>query len=257
MAVEEQYLEHKPTNISFAEAAAAPLASITSWQALKERAHIKEGQKVLVIGGSGGTGSVGIQLAKHFGCYVVTVCSGRNEDFVKEIGADKVVDYTKEDWGEALQGQDFDVIYDCIGGEDVWSKAPKVLKKGGQFITIAGDKQAAFSIPKVLGLVGSVINRKFWSVLSSAPKYDIFTAWPNSEHLQELAKLIEQGVVKLNVSKRFSLTQDDVLAFFEESMSSRVRGKIVLQVIPEDDNEQEKENQEEEKEEGKGKENIE
>jgi len=229
VAIHTKFLAHKPKGLTHVEAASIPLAGLTTYQALLDHAHLKEGQKLLIVGGSSGTGSFGVQLAKHMGAYVVAVCSGKNVEFVQSLGADQVIDYMKDDWGEMLKDQNFDVVYDCVGGFDLWRKSHQVLKKGGHFATIAGDTQTKISIGKVFEVAGAIINRKFWSIVSDGPQYDFILAKALGTQLEDIKELIEKGAIRASICKVYPL--EEIVAVFEESMTQRARGKIVVAVV--------------------------
>src|SRR5207244_1559108 len=125
----------KPSTPTMDEAASIPLVGLTSWQALAERANLQPGQKVLIHAGSGGVGTIAIQLAKHLGAHVATTASTPNVDLVKSLGADVVVDYKKQAFEKVLH--DYDLVLDTLGGETL-EKSLQVLKPGGKIISIAG-----------------------------------------------------------------------------------------------------------------------
>ena len=125
-----------PLNLSFNEAASIPLAGLTAFQSLVDVAKLSSQEHILIYAGSGGVGTIAIQLAKHLGAYVTATTSTRNVDMVKKLGSDKVIDYTKENFLE--QGRQFDVVFDTLGGEHTLNSF-KVLKPGGRVISIAGD----------------------------------------------------------------------------------------------------------------------
>ncbi|MBB6080928.1 NADPH:quinone reductase-like Zn-dependent oxidoreductase [Streptomyces paradoxus] len=140
IAVHQDDVAIKPATLTMAEAA-SPLVALTSWQALVERANIQPGQRVLVHAGSGGLGTIAIQLAKHLGAHVATTTSTANVDLVKRLGADVVVDYRKQAFETVLH--DYDVVLDSLGGETLL-KSLNVLKPGGQVISVSGPPDAAF-----------------------------------------------------------------------------------------------------------------
>ena len=142
VSVDQDLLAKMPEDMTFEEAAAIPLAGLTAWQCLVDFAEIKKGDKVLIHAGAGGVGNFAIQLGKHFGAYVATTASKENEEFVKSLGANQVIDYKEEEFNESLE--DYDIVLDAIGG-DVLEKSYQVLKKGGKLVSIAGqpsDKDA-------------------------------------------------------------------------------------------------------------------
>ena len=133
VAVRESEIAHKPQTISHNEAASLPLAGITAWEALITSAEISAGQRVLIHAGSGGVGSLAIQLAKSRGAYVIATTSGKNQALVESLGADQVIDYQKQNFAETLQ--DIDVVFDTLGG-DIQDTSWGVLKPGGILVSI-------------------------------------------------------------------------------------------------------------------------
>lgn len=140
IAIDETDAALAPTSISAVEAASLPLVSLTAWQALVERGDVRPGQKVLIHGGSGGVGAMAIQLAKHLGAHVATTVSAANADFVRELGADEVIDYKTQDFADVLH--DYDLVLDSLGGENL-EKSLQVLAPGGKAIGIAGPPDPA------------------------------------------------------------------------------------------------------------------
>src|SRR2546425_8858371 len=125
----------KPKNLTMEDAASIPLVGLTAWQVLIERANLRKGQKVLIHAGSGGVGTIAIQLAKHLGAIVATTTSTANLDLVKRLGADIVIDYRKDDFEKLLH--DYDVVLNSLGGETL-EKSLRVLKPGGKLVSISG-----------------------------------------------------------------------------------------------------------------------
>lgn len=142
MAISPDYCEVVPVDaISLNEAASMPLTAMTSYQAIMQKGCFKSGGKILILGGSSGCGVYGIQIAKLYGASTITVTSSQ-ESLCKQLGADQVLNYKDESvpvWYEALKGQEYDLIYDCVGGKELWENAHKILKKDGWFVTIVGD----------------------------------------------------------------------------------------------------------------------
>src|SRR5947199_1069829 len=135
IAIKEDDVAKKPKELTMEEAASIPLVGLTAWQALIERANLKKGQKVFIQAGSGGVGTIAIQLAKHLGAIVATTTSTANSDLVKRLGADIVIDYKKDDFEKILH--DYDVVLNSLGGETL-EKSLRVLKPGGKLISISG-----------------------------------------------------------------------------------------------------------------------
>ncbi|KAF4028601.1 Zinc-binding dehydrogenase [Phytophthora infestans] len=176
--VDTKRVAHKPSNMTFNEAAGVPLAGQTSWQGLVTYGKLQKGQRVLILGGSSGTGLFAIQIAKALGAEVVATCSHRNVELVKSLGADQVIDYTNAKWSEVLAEHSVDLIYDCGVESQSWNDAAqKVLKEQtGIFVTI--------------GMIDKPIESSI-----GATQNQIFNA-PCTEYLLELKKLIEAGPVK-------------------------------------------------------------
>jgi NADPH:quinone reductase len=199
----------KPRTLTFQEAAAMPLAALTAWQALFDTGHLQAGQTVLISGGSGGVGHYAIQLAKWKGARVITTTSTRNVEFVRNLGADVVIDYTKQALTDGIK--DVDVVLDTIGG-DVLKDSFKVAKRGGSIISLPGQKG-------VKDLGGQL-----------APQYGVtFTAiivHPSGEQIAEIAKLADAGQIKTYLDAVFSLK--DVAQAHKLSEGGHVRGKLVL-----------------------------
>lgn len=126
-------ISHKPKKLSHQEAAGLPLVGVSAWQALVENMELSTGQKILVHGGAGGIGSIAIQLAKHLGAFVATTVRANDMQFVKELGADEIIDYQTQNFDELLH--DYDAVYDNVGGE-TYARSFKILKKGGMIVSM-------------------------------------------------------------------------------------------------------------------------
>lgn len=211
VAVHESAVALMPGNIGFAEAATIPLAGLTAWQSLFDAAKLSGGEKVLIHAGSGGVGSLAIQLARHAGATVYTTARSANHDYVTGLGADVAIDYTKENFVNALRRREpggIDVVFDTIGG-DVQRRSYRVLRKGGRLVSI-------ISIPDQ----------------EEARPHDARTAFvfvsPNGEQLREIADLIESGAVRPAAFEVMRL--EDAAKAQELSRAGHVRGKIVLKI---------------------------
>lgn len=195
-----------PSNISVTEVATLPLVGVSAIQALIHHIQLKAGQKILIIGGSGGIGRIAIQIAKHIGAYVATTATGEGIDAAKALGADEVIDYKSQDFTELLS--DFDAVYDTAGGDE-FAKALGILKSGGIAVTMAAQPDEAQA--KELGVTAIA---QMTSVTTDA--------------LDQLRELVESGVVKPFVGKEFSL--DEVQEAFTARESGTVNGKVVLKI---------------------------
>lgn len=228
VAVAEEDLAIKPATIGMEEAGSLPLVALTAWQALVQRGNVGPGQKVLIHAGAGGVGSIAIQLAKYLGATVATSVSAGNKDFVRDLGADVVIDYRTEDFTEILN--DYDLVLDSLGGENL-ERSLKVLKKGGKAIGIAGPPDAGFARqlggnPVLLGLMtllSSGIRRKARRL---GVTYEFLFMRANGGQLREIAALIDAGDIKPVVGRVVPFDQTaDVLAALD---NGGVRGKTVV-----------------------------
>ncbi|KAI9988364.1 hypothetical protein PInf_021763 [Phytophthora infestans] len=211
--VDTKRVAHKPSNMTFNEAAGVPLAGQTSWQGLVTYGKLQKGQRVLILGGSTGTGLFAIQIAKALGAEVVATCSHRNVELVKSLGADQVIDYTNAKWSEVLAEHSVDLIYDCGVESQSWNDAAqKVLKEQtGIFVTI--------------GMIDKPIESPI-----GATQNQIFNA-PCTEYLLELKKLIEAGQVKTIIDSVHPL--ENLVEAMKICMSHRAKGKIIIEVTKE------------------------
>ena len=223
----------KPAQLSFIEAASLPCVGVTGYQALKHKADIKVGQRVLVLGGAGGTGSFAVQLAAAVGASrIVATCSGRNADFVKELGATECIDYNEKKWHEELAAQDFDVVYDCVGEPDSYSLSHRILKPSGRFVSIASKNSPNISIGSLISSGAQLVGRKLLSFFPSYPNYSKFRAdTSRHEDLDAITELVRLGKIKPLVSKTYPL--EKCVESFEEVVAGRTRGKIVFAISAE------------------------
>ena len=202
--IHENELAIKPKNMSHIDAASVPLAGLTAWQALVTKGNINCGDKVLIHAGSGGVGTLAIQIAKYFGAEVTTTTSSKNKDLVKSLGADLVIDYTTQSFENELSN--YDLVIDAIGG-DTLTKSFKVLKKGGRLVSIKG--QDTENLAKEYGV-----------------NFEWFFMSPDGEMLTEIASLISQGTIKTVIDSTYSMKQAPEA--FELLAKGRAKGKIVI-----------------------------
>ncbi len=206
VAIREDEIAHKPKRVSHVEAATLPLAGITAWEVLITTARLSAGQRVLIHAGSGGVGSLAVQLAKSRGAYVIATTSGRNLAFVKSLGADEVIDYSAQPFEVAVK--DVDVVFDTIGGkvqEASWS----VLKPGGILVSIVSPPPEERAI--ALGVRSAFVFIE-----------------PNAEILVQLADLVDTGLLRPIVGAEFAL--EDIAKAHAYSQTGRAVGKIALYV---------------------------
>ena len=228
--VHQYSLALKPQNISMELAASLPLVSLTAWQALVEIAKVQAAQKVLIHAGSGGVGSIAIQLAKHLGATVATTTSGKNAQWVKALGADIIIDYKTTDFEQELK--DYDVVLDTQGGK-ILEKSLNVLKRGGRIISISGppDREFAEAI-HANWLLKCIIPLLSWSIRNKAKKkgitYSFLFMQPNGQQLSEISKLVESGNINPIVDKTYAFTE--IKNAFQYVNTGRAKGKVVLKI---------------------------
>lgn len=196
----------KPSNVSHLEAAGVPLAGLTAWQALVEHARVQSGEKVLIHAGSGGVGSLAIQMAKHLGALVATTTSGPNLEFVKDLGADVAIDYQTQRFEDEIS--DYDVVIDTLGGESL-ARSFTTVKRGGRVVSIKGEAPNGLADERGV-------------------HFTAFYMSPSGTMLSTLAGLIESGALRPIVDSVFPLKE--VQRAFDLSDAGRARGKIIIQV---------------------------
>ncbi len=228
ISMKESDVAHKPKTLTMEEAASIPLVGLTAWQVLVEKAHLKKGQKVLIHAGSGGVGTLAIQLAKHLGATVATTTT--HLELVKQLGADVAIDYRKEDFADTLR--DYDVVLNSLGGETL-AKSLRVLKPGGQLISISGppdpdfarEQGVSWALRQVMRVLSYRIRRK---AKRQHVRYAFLFMRANGDQLREIAALIDSGVIRPVVDRvlPFDAT-NEALAYVE---TGRAKGKVVVKV---------------------------
>ena len=206
----------KPANVTMEEAASVPTAGITALQGLRDHGKIQPGQKVLIHGASGGVGSFAIQIAKALGADVTAVCSTNNVEHARRLGADHVIDYTKEDF--TRNGKKYDLLLNVNGGRS-WSDYKRVLKPDATFVLIGGPKT------ELIGPVSLLVKMKV-SMLGASQKFVFFTAQFNRADMQTLKELVESGKVKPFVEKAYPMTR--IVDAMTHLGNGHARGKIVV-----------------------------
>ena len=215
----ESTVFRKMPNTSFEQAASVGVAGYTALQGLRDKGHIQAGQNVLINGASGGVGTFAVQLAKWFGTEVTGVCSTRNVDRVRSIGADLVIDHTREDFSKSEKR--YDLILDCYWDHPL-SACRRVLKPKGNYIIVGGPSDQPFS-RLLFRLVRAVISSM---VLSR--KFVMFVAKSSVTDLQMIGELIESGKVKPVIDRYYSLSEvPEAIRYLEEG---HARGKVVITI---------------------------
>ena len=214
----ESALVTKPGNVTFEQAASVPVAGYTALQALRNKGHVRAGQKVLINGASGGVGTFAVQIAKSFGADVTGVCSTRKGEMVRSIGADQVIDYTREDFTRS--GRLYDLILDNAGNHSL-SALRRVLTPGGTCVIVGGSYRGA--IPLLARLIGAIGSSPF-----SSRKVAIVSARRNKEDLAILRDLMEAGKVTPVVDRVYRLSEAaQAVQYLEQG---HARGKVVIAI---------------------------
>lgn len=217
-SVPQDQLVLKPANLTFEEAATIPISSFTAIQALRDKGQVQAGQKVLIIGASGGVGTFAVQIAKSYGAEVTGVCSTRNVDMVRSIGADHVVDYTREDLVE--RGENYDLILDMVGNRTL-SDCRRALSPNGTLVLVGGTGG------RWLGGVDRTLRAVLMSPFISQ-KLVAFISRENQSDLIALKDLFESGTVKPVIDRTYPLTAiADAIQYLE---TAHTRGKVAITV---------------------------
>ncbi len=229
IAVHHEDAAHAPSTTTSIEAASLPLVALTAWQALVERGDLQPGQHVLIHAGSGGVGTIAIQLAKHLGAHVATTASAANAELVRSLGADVVIDYRADDFSEKLSG--YDIVLSPHGGE-ILEKSLGILAPGGKAIGLVGPPDPEFA--RSLGLSAPL--RVLMRLLSRKIRvrarhlgvhYSFLFMQANGKQLRELVRLVDAGVIRPVVDRSFPFEQTlQAIAYVERGHS---RGKVVIE----------------------------
>jgi NADPH:quinone reductase-like Zn-dependent oxidoreductase len=210
---EDGVLAAKPSNLSFEEAATFPVIANTALHFIRDLGNVRAGQTVLINGASGGIGTFAVQLARYYGAQVTGVCSTRNVELVKSLGAERVIDYTKEDFTEA--GQAYDVIFDAVG-KSSYSRCRGVLKEEGLYL---------MTVPKL-----SVLLQMLWTSMVGSQKVKMEGAPARLDNLLDLKELIEAGELNTVIDRRYPLAQ--TAEAFRYVETGHKRGNVVITVVP-------------------------
>ena len=230
IAIDQADVALKPATIGMAEAASIPLVGLTAWQALVEQAGLEKGQKVLIHAGTGGVGTLAIQLAKHLGATVATTTSTANVDLVKRLGADIVIDYRKQEFDKLLSG--YDVVLNSLDGATL-RKSLDILKPGGKLISISGPPDPDFAraqgmnwlLRQVMRLLSLGIRRR---AAARDIDYSFLFMRANGSQLGQITALVDKGIIRPVVDRIFPFDgTNEALAFVE---TGRVKGKVVVKL---------------------------
>jgi NADPH:quinone reductase-like Zn-dependent oxidoreductase len=230
IAIDENDVAIKPKNISMEEAASIPLVALTAWQVLVEMAKVKKGEKVFIQAGSGGVGTIAIQLAKYFGATVATTASAKSFDLLKELGADVVVDYKNSDFENTLH--DYDVVLNSQDKKTL-EKSLRILKPGGKLISISGpptpdfakEIKAPWFVKIILSLISSGIRKE---AKNKNVDYSFLFMKASGEQLSKITSLIEEEKIKPTIDKIFPFDKTNEALLYVES--GRAKGKVVIKI---------------------------
>ena len=230
IAIHENDVAPKPKNLTMEEAASIPLVALTAWQAFYDKAKLQKGQKVFIQAGSGGVGTIAIQLAKHIGATVATTASAANIEMVKNLGADIVIDYKKDDFETILK--DYDVVLNSQDTQTL-EKSLRILKPDGKLISISGPPDMAYAKENSLSwFMKMAIYFLSYKVNRLAKKLEVDYAFlfmnANGQQLADISTLIEAGKIVPVIDKVFAFEQtNDALNYV---MSGRAKGKVVIKL---------------------------
>lgn len=229
IALPQQFVALKPAAVSHAQAAALPLVGLTTVQGFS-RVKALAGQRILIHAGAGGIGTFAVQYAKHLGLEVTTTTSSKNADFVKSLGADRVIAYDRENYLEA--GGGYDIVYDTLGGTFTVD-AFKVVKRGGAVISLSGPPDRDFARREGAGWLVRIavwlMSRKVYAASNEAgASYCWFFTEPSGDQLREIAGLVDRGAIKPVIDREFAFEQ--LPAALGHLETGRARGKVVLKV---------------------------
>jgi alcohol dehydrogenase len=229
IALDESLVASRPSGLSHLEAASLPLVGLTTLQGFA-RAGARAGQRILIHAGSGGIGSFAVQYAKHLGLDVTTTTSSKNADFVKSLGADRVIAYDREDY--LAQGKDYDIVYDTLGGQFTLD-AFRIVKRGGTVISLSGPPDRDFArredFSLMLRIAVWLMSRKVTAAAKQAgAAYCWFFTEASGDQLRQIAALVESGAIQPVIDRGFDFEElPQALAYLE---AGHARGKVVLKV---------------------------
>ncbi|MER2178627.1 MAG: NADP-dependent oxidoreductase [Stenotrophomonas maltophilia] len=230
IAVKSTSVALKPANMTMVEAASLPLVALTAWQALVETAQLKPGQKVFIQAGSGGVGTVAIQLAKHLGAFVATTTSTPNVAWVRDLGADVVIDYRQQDFATELH--DYDVVLNSLGKDEL-ERSLQILKPGGHLISISGPPTPSFAaarglawpLKQIMRLLSLGIRRK---AKLKGVTYSFVFMRADGAQLSTITSLVESGAIAPVIDRVFPF--QDAQGALAHVESGRAKGKVVVEL---------------------------
>ncbi|OBW41202.1 Zinc-type alcohol dehydrogenase-like protein [Chryseobacterium sp. MOF25P] len=230
ISINEKDVALKPNNLTMEEAASIPLVGLTAWQALVEKSKVQKGQKVFIQAGSGGVGTFAIQLAKHLGATVATTASEKSFDFLKNLGADVLIDYKKQNFEDVLI--DYDVVLNSQDSKTL-EKSFEIVKSQGKIISISGPPTPVFAeefnLPWYVKFVTKLLSSKVRKIAKKQNvNYSFLFMKANGKQLAEITKVIESGKIKPVIDKVFPFQNTNEAVKYVES--GRAKGKVVIKM---------------------------
>jgi NADPH:quinone reductase-like Zn-dependent oxidoreductase len=230
VAIQASVVAKKPTSLSFVQAASLPLVGLTTVQALVDRAHARAGQRVLVHAGSGGVGTFAIQYAKALGLHVTTTTSSRNSAWVRELGADEVVEYDRESLLD--RGERWHIVYDTLGAGTTLESF-RLVEPGGTVVSIAGPPDA--EMPSAVG-AGPLVRAAMWllrcrveaAARKAGARYFRFLTESRGDQLGEIAELVDAGKIQAVIDSTVAF--EDAQVGLARVASGRAKGKVVIEI---------------------------
>jgi len=210
LAVDAEFVAHKPASLSFIESAAVPLAALTAYQALTTHGELKKGQKVLIHNASGGVGNFAVQIAKHLGAHVIATGSQAKKSFIMGLGADEFIDYKQDDFEQYVSG--LDLVFAAVGGNNIVERSIAVIKPQGRLISLLDEIDEKKSQAKNIYYARMLVE-------------------PSKSELNIITDMLESNQLKVTIDSVFSL--DDAKQAMIKSESARATGKIVIEISPE------------------------
>jgi alcohol dehydrogenase len=232
VTIEKTDVAPMPDSLSYEDAASLPLVGLTAWQVIVDIMKLKEGQKIFIHCGSGGVGTFAIQLAKHIGAEVTTTSSEKNHAFLNSLGADRCIDYTKEDF--TTLGPEFDAVFAITGDDDLLNSF-KIVKPGGIVVGITALPDEEYARQLGLGFLARlVLRRQNKPIIDAAKKaeadYRFWALQPSEAQLRRIAELVDKGAIKPTIDSVYEF--DQFQEAFSQLENGHARGKVVLRVIP-------------------------
>jgi NADPH:quinone reductase-like Zn-dependent oxidoreductase len=230
ISINEKDVALKPNNLTMEEAASIPLVGLTAWQALVEKSKVQKGQKVFIQAGSGGVGTFAIQLAKHLDATVATTASEKSFDFLKNLGADVLIDYKKQNFEDVLI--DYDVVLNSQDSKTL-EKSFEIVKSQGKIISISGPPTPVFAeefnLPWYVKFVTKLLSSKVRKIAKKQNvNYSFLFMKANGKQLAEITKVIESGIIKPVIDKVFPFQNTNEAVKYVES--GRAKGKVVIKM---------------------------